>query len=153
MNEMTQPRRSFRAHVQEVQTELADSAVRTGLANDVYGRIIEAQSATLGVFPDFVDEVRSATPQILDHHVDRLSNAMVQAFSPNVAEAIRMLETKMLAWVLTAAVALFAAGALFGWYVFGAHSVDMYCRFVPASSLLPQQVPAQPEQPQHGTRH
>jgi hypothetical protein len=149
MNDMTQPRRSFRAHVQAVQTELADSAVRTGLANDVYGRIIEAQSATLGVFPDFVDEVRSATPQILDHHVDRMSNAMVQAFSPSVADALRMLETKMLAWVLTAAIALFAAGGLFGWYVFGAQSADMYCRLVPASSLQPQQVPAQPEHATH----
>ena len=149
MNDMTQPRRSFRAHVQAVQTELADSAVRTGLANDVYGRIIEAQSATLGVFPDFVDEVRSATPQILDHHVDRMSNAMVQAFSPSVADALRMLETKMLAWVLTAAIALFAAGGLFGWYVFGAQSADMYCRLVPAGSLQPQQVPAQPEHATH----
>ena len=70
---MTPPRRSFRAHVQAVQAELAESTRRGGLANDAYGRVIEAQSAAIGVFPDFVDAVKSAQPQFTAEHLTTIS--------------------------------------------------------------------------------
>jgi hypothetical protein len=112
---MTQPRRSFRAHVQEVQAELAESTKRGGLANDAYGRVIEAQSAAIGVFPDFVDAVKSAQPQFTGAHITAISDNLYRAISPTVSAAVRTLEWKIPALYISLALSLIGAAGFAGY--------------------------------------
>jgi len=49
---------AFAARVGAVRAELSESLSWAGLAQDPYGRVIEAQSAALEVFPEFLDEIR-----------------------------------------------------------------------------------------------
>jgi hypothetical protein len=115
LNEMTPPRRSFRAHVQAVQAELAESTRRGGLANDAYGRVIEAQSAAIGVFPDFVDAVKNAQPQFTAEHLTTISGNLERAINPSVAHAVRMLEWKIPALYLSLALSLIGAAGFAGY--------------------------------------
>jgi hypothetical protein len=113
---MTSPRRSFRAHVQAVQAELAESTKRGGLATDAYGRVIEAQSAAIGVFPDFVDAVKSAQPQFTAGHITAISDNLYKAINPTVTEAIRRLDWKMTAFYTALALVLIGMAGVGGYY-------------------------------------
>jgi hypothetical protein len=107
--------KDFDEHVREVQAQLADSAQRAGLGRDPYGRVVEAQSAAMGLWPELIASIQSARLPVRDEDMRR---AVVQGISVHAGATVRAMGWRN---VLIAAGLLFATTAIgaAGGYWFG----------------------------------
>ena len=122
----------FAARVAMVRAALLESASRAGLDRDPYGRVIEAQSAALEVFPAFLEEVqRARAPWTQDER------------RAAVAEAAARMDARLLhrmiqfnRWAVAAAALLgmiTAGGAWSGGYWRGYRAAEDQLAGVPAA--------------------
>ncbi len=107
----------FGTHVREVQAQLADSAQRAGLGRDPYARVVEAQSAALGVLPDFIEAIdRTRQPWTQDERYAAIKDAVSQMDRRMLA---RWVQFNWAGMAVMALVVLSIASAAFGagwWY-------------------------------------
>jgi hypothetical protein len=102
---------SFAARVSAVRADLSESMSRAGLVRDPYGRMIEAQSAALEIFPEFLDEMRQAQAPWTD---DERRAAVADAVARMDARlAFRMIQFNR--WAVCLAVLLGMAMACAAW--------------------------------------
>ena len=102
----------FGTHVREVQAQLAESAQRAGLVRDPYARVLEAQSAALGILPVFIQEIdRSRQPWTTDERRDAVKDAVRQM---DQRMALRMVQFNKAGIAIIAAIILAVGGVAFG---------------------------------------
>jgi len=93
----------FEVHVRKVQIQLIDSVRRAGMTCDPYSRIVEAQAAAIGVFPEFVQAVK-------DNH-SPISDQERREFERTLATGTAAEMNRMTWWLIARNITL-AAGAL-----------------------------------------
>ncbi len=74
----------FSDRVRAAQAEIATAVGRAGLLNDPYRHVMEAQSKTIGVFPDFVEHLDEA----LDRARAPVDAALVERIAKEAATEI-----------------------------------------------------------------
>ena len=105
-------RMPFAARVGAVRAELSESMSRAGLVRDPYGRVIEAQSAALEIFPEFLDEIRQVrAPWTEDERRAAVADAVTRM---DARLAYRMVQFNRWAVGLAVLVGMAMAGAAWG---------------------------------------
>lgn len=75
--------RDFEMHIRDVQARLIDSVRRAGIGRHPYSRIIEAQAAAIGIFPEFVQAVRDNRKPFSDEERRGFERALPAALRPS----------------------------------------------------------------------
>jgi hypothetical protein len=107
----------FEVHIRDVQTQLINSVLRAGMTYDPYSRIVEAQAAAIGVFPEFIQAVRDNRRPFTDQERQEFEHALTAGTAAKINRMTWWLIARNIALAVAALTAALAIGSGVGYWL------------------------------------